>query len=99
MKKTGISILNGDYLSGKSTMVGGILQSLLIASEQVKQKRELEKTSKVVKTYTIKELMENDSSDEEFYTHKPKDMTLFPWFKNNYTHINDDLDYNQQGLT
>ena len=55
--------------------------------------------NKKVKTYSIKELMEHDSSDDEGYkqgTEKITSSQFFPWFHKGYKHIADQLDFTQQ---
>ncbi len=49
------------------------------------------KAEKKVKTYTIKELMECDSSDDEGYEYnvKKSEKQFFPWFQKGYVHISD----------
>lgn len=68
MKKQGMSLIDGSYRSGKTTIAIGMIHAYLGKSAQVKALREKQKGAKVVKTYSIKELLENESSDDEGYT-------------------------------
>ena len=43
LKKRGVSILDGDYLSGKTTISIVLLEVLKMVSDQVKEERELAK--------------------------------------------------------
>lgn len=76
LRKKGISILDGVYLSGKTTLAVAVLKALFLTSSHIKQQEELKLKNKKVKTYSIKELMENDSSDDEGYRPKEKDQKL-----------------------
>lgn len=67
LRKKGISIVDGVYSSGKTTLAVAILKALFLNSSHIKQQEELKLKNKKVKTYSIKELMENDSSDDEGY--------------------------------
>ena len=50
-----------------------------------------------MKTYSIKELIENDSSDDEGYNyHKTGTKNFFSWYQPGYKHISDNLDFTQQ---
>ncbi|CDW81163.1 UNKNOWN [Stylonychia lemnae] len=99
LKKKGVSIIDGEYLSGKTTIAVGLIQALNIILEQVRIERELEKQQKQVKTYSIQELLDNESSEDEYYSDKSKSQVSFPWFQKGYKHIYDELDYtNQQSV-
>lgn len=76
LRKKGISIVDGVYLSGKTTLAVALLKALFLTASHIKQQEELKLKNKKVKTYSIKELMENDSSDDEGYTPKEKDNKL-----------------------
>ena len=80
MKKQGIRIVDATYLSGKTTMAVGVVQALLSSASVIKEQRERQRKSKKLKTYTIKELMDHDSSDDEGYQPPKKAITSFPWF-------------------
>ena len=67
LRKKGISIVDGVYRSGKTTLAVALLKALFLTSTYIKQQEELKLKNKKVKTYSIKELMENDSSDDEGY--------------------------------
>lgn len=67
MRKKGISLVDGAYLSGKTTMAVALVKALFLTSAHIKQQEEHKLKNKKVKTYSIKELMENDSSDDEGY--------------------------------
>lgn len=67
MKKQGISIVDATYLSGKTTMAVGVVQALISSASVIKEQREKQRAGKKLKTYTIKELMDHDSSDDEGY--------------------------------
>lgn len=77
--KKGLSIVEGGYKTGKTTMVIGLLKALVFASLTVKEQIELKKRNKKIKQYSIKELLDNVSSDEESYTQKTSNAQ-FPWF-------------------
>ena len=44
-----------------------MLKTLFLTASHIKQQEEIKLKNKNVKTYSIKELMENDSSDDEGY--------------------------------
>ncbi len=44
-----------------------MLKALFLTASHIKQQEEIKLKNKNVKTYSIKELMENDSSDDEGY--------------------------------
>lgn len=67
MVKKGISVLDGVYQSGKTTIAVAMLKALFLTASHIKQQEEIKLKNKNVKTYSIKELMENDSSDDEGY--------------------------------
>lgn len=71
---------------------------MLGTSHAIKEQRERLKAEKKVKTYSIKELMECESSDDEGYEFNAKRSAdkFFPWFKKDYVHISDQLDYTEQ---
>eukprot|EP00347_Sterkiella_histriomuscorum_P019777 403340332 len=99
LKKKGLSIVLGDYLSGKTSLIPGLIMSFMMISNQVKLQREQDKKSKKIKTYTMKELLENESSEDEYYSDKDRSLTQFPWYQKGYKHIYDELDYsNQKGV-
>ena len=72
MRRQGLSVVEGTYRSGKTTLAVETIHSLLGTSRAIKAHREQLKAEKKVKTYTIKELMECDSSDDEGYEYNVK---------------------------
>ena len=70
-----------------------------MVANQMKVQSEEAKKNKKVKTYSIKELLEGNSSDDESYKDDVKNMNQFKWFQNGYKHIYDQLDYTEQGKT
>jgi hypothetical protein len=58
-----------------------------------KEQEEKRKQTKKVKTYSIQELLNHESSDDEGYQHKT--TTFFPWYQKGYKHISDQLDFTQ----
>jgi hypothetical protein len=72
MRRTGLSIVEGSFLSGKTQTAVALAYSLLISSSAIKEREVKKKLEKKVKTYTIKEMLENESSEEEDYRYNPK---------------------------
>ncbi|TNV82488.1 hypothetical protein FGO68_gene10529 [Halteria grandinella] len=99
LRRKGLTAIEGDYLTGKTTVGVQAAKALLDISEQIlKQKEQDADKAKKVKRYTIKELQECDSSDDEGYAYdskKSKDA-FFPWLQQDYKHIYDHLDYTEQ---
>lgn len=68
---------------------------MLIIAFQNNEKEIKDKQKKVKKTYSIKELLSHDSSDEEGF----KEITnsnQFPWLSKNYKHVSDELHFIDQ---
>ena len=74
--------MDGTYLSGKTTTAVAMIKAFLQVTENHRQEEERKKQAKKVKTYSIKELMDDESSDDEGYTYKSKEGTknFFPWY-------------------
>lgn len=55
----------------------------------IKQEKAEEAERNKVKKYTIAELMEGDSSDDENYTGSCKLRAQFPWYRKDFKNIHD----------
>lgn len=60
LKKKGVTVVDGTYLSGKSTLAAGILKSMVEVALYIKLTKSDDSKAKKqqIKTYTIKELLE-----------------------------------------
>ena len=78
----GIVVVDGPYRSGKSSLIPEIIAGYLTVSQNIKQ-AELEKKLKMqnLKTYSIKDILEGDSSSDEEEVDK---MNHFPWLQKGY---------------
>ena len=88
--------MEGTYLSGKTTTAVALIKTFLLVTQNHIEDEERKKQAKKVKTYSIKELMDNDSSDDEGYTYsssKAGTKNFFPWYQPGYKHISDHLDF------
>jgi thymidylate kinase len=72
MRRQGLSVVEGGYRSGKTTTAVALVKKFFETAEKVKIQREEAKKAKKVKTYSIKELLDNDSSDDEGYKYDVK---------------------------
>jgi hypothetical protein len=62
----GISLIEGSYITGKSSLVPKIVMGYQKITEKKTQDEEMKKNRmKNLKKYTIKDIMENDSSSDE----------------------------------
>jgi hypothetical protein len=75
MRKSGLTVVDGTYRSGKTTVAVGLVKALFLATSHIKEQEEIKIKNKKVKRYSIKELMENDSSDDEGYQPSKKRIT------------------------
>jgi uridine kinase len=75
-----LSLIDGVYSSGKTTICVNLINAFLQTANNIKTQRELEKQNKKTKTYSIKELMACDSSDDEGYSEKQTKKAFFPWY-------------------
>ncbi len=64
---------------------------LLDLQIQLKQKKEAELKGKVVKKYSIKELLANDSSDDDAYSGSTSVQAQFPWHTPKYQNRFDEV--------
>jgi hypothetical protein len=62
---------------------------LLGLKEIIKKQKAEEAERNKVKKYTIAELLEGDSSDDESYSGATSKKALFPWYAKGYTNIHD----------
>lgn len=53
MRKQGVSVVEGTYLTGKSTLAIALVEALLRSSHAIKEHRERLKAEKKIKTYSI----------------------------------------------
>ena len=85
LKKKGVSVIGGEYGSGKTSLVAPIAYSLLWAAEnEVARQKQMKLANSRNKTYTIKDLLKEHDSDEDMYDYCVGDQkvmanTQFPW--------------------
>lgn len=96
LKKKGITLIEGDYLTGKTYLIPSIIKGMLSVSHNERQIKEKLKEESKIKRYSIAELMKEDSSDDENYKDGTQNQVHFPWFKGSYKHIYDELDINPE---
>jgi hypothetical protein len=66
LSSKGISLIEGSYITGKSSLVPKIVLGYQKITEKKTQDEEMKKNRmKNLKKYTIKDIMENDSSSDE----------------------------------
>lgn len=102
LKKKGVSIIGGEYGSGKTSLVAPIAYSLLWASEnEIERQKQMKLANSRNKTYSIKELMNEHDSDEDMYDYGVGDQKVIantqnPWSAQGYTNLFDEISYKDQ---
>lgn len=83
-------MVNGSYKSGKTKLIPQIISGFReVANSIEKAEEEKQLRMKNLPTYTIQQILDEDSSsDEEDSDFR---MNHFPWFKPGYQNIYDDL--------
>lgn len=97
LAESGISSVRGGFGAGKTSLVPCLAKMFLDLEKQLKEKKQAELKAKVVKKYSIKELLANDSSDDEAYSGVTTAKTQFPWhtrkFLNRFDEVTMDTAY------
>jgi hypothetical protein len=91
LQQEGIVSIRGGYASGKTSLIPCMASMLLNLGTLIKQEKAEKAERNKVKKYTIAELMDGDSSDDENYTGSCKLRTQFPWYQKGFKHINDSV--------
>ena len=76
LQSEGIVAIQGGYSTGKTSLVPLIAHGLLSAEAAIRAKKKQQLQSDVARTYTIAEMMANNSdSDEEMYDNQARTAT------------------------